>query len=211
MRDQVIFGIGLTAQLLFSARMIIQWIKSEVACKVLSPIAFWYLSLAGSLLLMIYGACREDIIIVFGQALMYYIYVRNLALKKVWHPLPFLIRTGLLLLPVLTLWWLSLESVFHISRLLQHEQIPSLLLIWGAIGQSVFLFRFISQWLISEKIKTSILPPSFWVLSLLGSLMLLTYAVFRHDPVIFLGQFFGAIIYIRNIIIYHRQTSPAVI
>jgi lipid-A-disaccharide synthase-like uncharacterized protein len=211
MRDELIFGIGLMAQLFFSARMIIQWVKSEIAVKVLSPVIFWYLSLVGALLLMVYGACREDIVIVFGQILMYYIYLRNLALKKAWQQLPTLARICLLLLPILSLSWLSLKTGVPVARFLQHEQILELLLIWGGVGQGIFLFRFVSQWLSSEKIKVSIFPLSFWIFSLTGSLMLLIYAVFRRDPIIFLGQIFGTVVYVRNIIIHHRQVSPVAI
>jgi lipid-A-disaccharide synthase-like uncharacterized protein len=155
--------------------------------------------------LLIYGACREDLVIVFGQVLLYYIYVRNLDLKEAWEPLPASLRLFLLSFPFITLLWLSLYLSAHMMRLLHHEQISLSLLIWGSIGQGTFLFRFVSQWLSSERIKTSVLPLNFWGISLIGSAMLLVYAVFRHDPVILIGQLFGAIVYTRNIIIHHRQ------
>jgi lipid-A-disaccharide synthase-like uncharacterized protein len=210
MSDEFIFGIGFAAQLFFSARMIVQWVKSEIAYKVLSPVIFWYLSLAGALLLMVYGACREDIVIIFGQVLMYYIYIRNLALKKTWQQLPIPARVCLFLLPFLVLCWLVLKSGIPVARVLQHEHIPELLLIWGGFGQGIFLFRFVSQWLSSEKIKASIFPLNFWIFSLAGSFMLLIYAALRHDPVIFLGHIFGTVAYVRNIIIHHRQMDVVV-
>ena len=143
--------------------------------------------------------------IVGGQLLLYYIYIRNLMLKKVWHGFPILIKIAILSFPFGALLWLSVSTDINVSKLLQHKQISVLLLIWGGIGQFIFLFRFISQWIYSEKIKESVLPLSFWVISLIGSSMILVYAMFRHDPVIFIGHIFGAFIYIRNIIIYKKQ------
>ena len=65
----------------------------------------------------------------------------------------------------------------------------------GLIGQFFFTMRFLVQWIYSEKRKQSLVPTSFWIFSLLGSSMLLTYAIYRHDPVFILGQSFGFIIY----------------
>jgi lipid-A-disaccharide synthase-like uncharacterized protein len=62
-----IFAIGLLAQLFFSACILSQWIASEKAGKVLSPPAFWILSIAGSYLLFIYGVLRNDFAIILGQ------------------------------------------------------------------------------------------------------------------------------------------------
>ncbi len=80
-------------------------------------------------------------------------------------------------------------------------------IIWvmiGFLGQVFFTGRMIVQWIVSEKAKKSIVPRSFWIMSLLGSAMLLSYAVYRRDPVFILGQSFGSIVYIRNLILYAR-------
>jgi lipid-A-disaccharide synthase-like uncharacterized protein len=76
---------------------------------------------------------------------------------------------------------------------------------WGIIGQGVFTFRFIYQWLYSEKRQQSILPIGFWIISIIGSSMVLSYAIFRKDPVLFVGQIFGAVVYSRNILLGLRQ------
>jgi lipid-A-disaccharide synthase-like uncharacterized protein len=74
----------------------------------------------------------------------------------------------------------------------------------GFIGQGLFASRFIVQWLYSEKIGTSSIPIAFWFLSIFGGLGLLTYAIFRKDPVIIMGQVFGIFIYLRNLFLIYK-------
>ena len=78
-------------------------------------------------------------------------------------------------------------------------------MVWGIAGQFVFTFRFIYQWYCTEKQKQSVLPMGFWVISISGSLMVLSYAIIRRDPVLFIGQIFGTVVYCRNILIWIRQ------
>lgn len=78
----------------------------------------------------------------------------------------------------------------------------------GFFGQLVFSMRFIVQWLASEKRRESVIPISFWYISLIGSALLFAYATCRRDPVFMLGQGFGAIVYIRNLmLIYGKRAS----
>ncbi|WP_417262722.1 lipid-A-disaccharide synthase N-terminal domain-containing protein [Celeribacter sp.] len=69
---------GLSAQLMFTARFLLQWIASERAKNSVMPVAFWYFSLAGGVMLLIYALYRKDPVFVLGQALGVVIYVRNL-------------------------------------------------------------------------------------------------------------------------------------
>ena len=73
MDNIVLYTVGLLAQLLFSARILIQWIMSERAKKVVSPVIFWALSMIASYLLFIYGWFRDDFSIMLGQVIAYYI------------------------------------------------------------------------------------------------------------------------------------------
>jgi len=72
-------------------------------------------------------------------------------------------------------------------------------IIFGFIGQLCFTMRFVVQWFESERQKESIIPTSFWVFSLMGSIILLIYAIYRRDPVFIVGQAFGFTVYIRNL------------
>lgn len=73
---------GLSAQLLFAARFIVQWIASERAGKSYVPVAFWYLSLCGGVTLLSYAIYRQDIVFILGQAIGLLVYIRNLALIR---------------------------------------------------------------------------------------------------------------------------------
>jgi lipid-A-disaccharide synthase-like uncharacterized protein len=70
----------------------------------------------------------------------------------------------------------------------------------GLLGQVLFTGRMVVQWIASERKGTSIVPPMFWWMSLIGSLLLLAYFLWRRDPIGLLGQAFGSFIYLRNII-----------
>ena len=77
----------------------------------------------------------------------------------------------------------------------------------GFFGQGLFASRFIIQWLYSEKKGESLIPIAFWYLSIFGGIGLLTYAIFRKDPVIILGQTFGIFIYLRNLILIYKRNN----
>ena len=72
-------------------------------------------------------------------------------------------------------------------------------MILGFIGQFFFSMRFVVQWIASEKHKKSVVPLTFWIFSVLGSSLLLIYAIYRKDPVFILGQAPNLLIYFRNI------------
>ena len=78
-------------------------------------------------------------------------------------------------------------------------------LLIGFLGQGVFASRFVIQWIYSEKKGESFIPIHFWYLSIFGGLGLLTYAIFRKDPVIITGQLFGIFVYTRNLILIYKK------
>lgn len=80
-------------------------------------------------------------------------------------------------------------------------------IIWvvvGLAGQLIFAGRMLVQWISSEKSKRSVIPVSFWWMSVIGSTMLLVYFIWRRDVVGILGQATGWIIYIRNLVLIQR-------
>lgn len=216
-------AIGFTAQLFFSARILVQWVLSERARRVLSPTVFWVLSLAGSYLLCLYGWLRDDFAIVFGQFLSYYIYLwnvfvklnehkssllmpwrenkreANLNAKGVWRRVPLLLRWLLLLTPVVALAALMTDGEAVARAFFHNDAIPLWLLLFGSAGQLIFTLRFVYQWLYSRRRHESLLPAGFWIISLVGSLTIIAYAIIRLDPVLIVGQAFGVVAYARNL------------
>lgn len=72
--------LGLIGQVLFTGRMVLQWLTSEKARRSVVPVGFWWMSLAGASMLLTYFIWRRDIIGVLGQSAGWLIYVRNLCL-----------------------------------------------------------------------------------------------------------------------------------
>lgn len=77
--------IGLGGQVLFTARFLVQWIASERARKSVVPLAFWYLSLGGGVVLLAYAIYRRDPVFILGQSMGVLIYMRNLWLIRAEH------------------------------------------------------------------------------------------------------------------------------
>jgi len=205
MSDWIIYAIGFLAQILFSARSILQWVVSEKSKKVLTPILFWKLSLVASFLLFVYGYLRKDFAIMLGQMLTYFIYIRNMQLQNQWLKFPPLLRYFLYVFPFIILYIGYNNQVYDRVLLFQNEDIPMWLLSLGIVAQVVFTLRFVYQWFYSERRKKSFLPMGFWLLSLTGSLLILTYAIIRKDPVLLAGHMLGIFLYSRNILILRKQ------
>ena len=205
MSNWIIYSVGFFAQLLFSGRLVLQWVLSEKSKKVLTPSLFWWLSLVASFLLFVYGYLREDFAIMLGQSLTYYIYIRNLQLQGEWKKTPKGVQWFLLIFPIILVIYSYNNNSYDIEKLFKNEAIPLSLLIWGSIAQVIFTLRFVYQWAYSEKNKESSLPFGFWLLSLIGSIMILIYAVLRKDPVLLVGHLMGSVIYFRNILILRKE------
>lgn len=81
----------------------------------------------------------------------------------------------------------------------------------GFSGQMLFMMRFLVQWVVSERAKQSVIPIAFWYFSLGGGTVLLSYAIYRQDPVFIMGQSLGMFIYLRNLLLIrsHRKVTAA--
>jgi lipid-A-disaccharide synthase-like uncharacterized protein len=87
----------------------------------------------------------------------------------------------------------------------------SLDLIWfgiGLAGQLLFVLRWLIQWIASERAGRLVVPDLFWYASLAGGLMVLSYGVYKPDPIIVIGQF-GVFLYARNVYFLWRQQRLA--
>ena len=81
----------------------------------------------------------------------------------------------------------------------------NIMIIIGFGGQALFAARFLIQWIRSESAQKSVIPIAFWYFSITGGIVLLTYAIWRKDPVIIAGQSVGVLIYARNLYFIHRN------
>lgn len=94
-----------------------------------------------------------------------------------------------------------LERVLHVESLTELWWV-----VFGLAAQLMFTARFLVQWIASERAKDSVVPIAFWYFSLAGGVMLLSYALYRADPVFILGQTLGVVIYVRNLwLIYAKR------
>ena len=130
--SMLVYAIGFLAQGFFSARMLVQWILSEKARRVLSPTVFWVLSIIGSYLLCIYGWLRHDFAIVLGQFISYYIYLWNLKEKGVWQRLHAALKALLLLTPVVAILWVAGDASAFVASFIRNEEVPLWLLLFGS-------------------------------------------------------------------------------
>ncbi len=79
--------------------------------------------------------------------------------------------------------------------------------LFGFTAQFVFFLRFAVQWWVSEKKKQCVIPISFWYLSLVGTVMILIYSVKRQDIVFTAASCLNSLIYIRNLVLIHKQKT----
>lgn len=207
MSDWFIYSIGFLAQFFFGARLITQWFHSEKARKVETPSSFWKFSLFASILMFLYGYFRHDLVIMLGQVLVYLVYIRNLQLQDKWTSSNSkVIYVGV---PLIIAFYLIFFSNLQLRDLISRENIAPWLVTFGIFGQFIFNGRFFYQWIYSEKNKESSLPLGFWLLSMAGAILLLTYGIFRKDPVLIASHCFGGMVYLRNLYLLKLSYSEA--
>lgn len=201
----IVYAVGFAAQVFFAGRTLFQWLDSERRREVTSPAAYWGLSVAGAFLMFIYGVLRDDFSIILGQFITYFIYLWNLDAKGVWGKLSRVLRAVLLLTPFAALAFLLHDAGTFVSNMFRNKEIPLWLVLFGSAGQVIFTLRFVYQWFYSRSRHQSVLPMGFWVISLIGSGVIIAYGIIRRDPVLILGQSFGFVAYIRNLMIGFKK------
>jgi lipid-A-disaccharide synthase-like uncharacterized protein len=191
--------LGFVGQAMFGARTIAQWIIAEREGRIVSPVIFWVFSVIGASVFLLYGVLRHDPVIMLGQSIAFYIYVRNLQLKRAWKLIPVFVRIPILFIPpVLLLYARSFDNPIADLNL------TDLFFIVGIIGQLLLNFRYFYQWYFSERAHKSLLPLGFWVISAVASIMVVVYSLYRDDIVLLIAQSAGLIAYIRNIYLHFR-------
>ncbi len=196
-----VLAIGFLSQSLFGVRIIVQLFFSERERTTSAHVIFWQLSLMASALLLVYGVLRSDPVIIIGQILNYFIYIRNLQLQNQWNIISRQIRLLLMALPILIC--LSDLSIYNAVNI--GFKSNSLIYIVGIVGQLLLNLRFAYQWIQSEKVSSSVFPPAFWLISIVGSVLVIVYATFhpKHDVdlVLLVAQVMAIAVYTRQFVL----------
>ena len=95
------------------------------------------------------------------------------------------------------------------NSILNYSNEVGLWLFIGFVAQLCFFSRFLVQWIVSERQGQSVIPISFWYLSIIGALGLLSYSLYRKDPVFITGQTMGLFVYARNLFLIRRKIKHA--
>jgi lipid-A-disaccharide synthase-like uncharacterized protein len=198
-----VYALGFLSQGLFAARLLIQWYLSEKEGKVVSPVIYWHITLVATWLFIVYGILQNDFVIILGMAISYIISVRNLQLEGSWETMPAGLKVCAIVLPFITVCWIFVPGSSFAMNFNGHEFLQ-LVVFLGAAGQMLLNLRFLYQWYYAERMKTSVLPLGFWLMTAVGSILVVIYAIDRFDPVLIFAQGLGLIASVRNIQLHFK-------
>ena len=196
-----VYMLGLCGMAIYGTRIVVQWYLSEKSHRVESPGIYWVMSSIGAIVLYIYGWLRKDFSIIFGESLSYYIYMWNIGIMGLYKRVPKVLIVLQALFPVAILALISHDFPTFVDSFLHNEDVPPNLLWFGIAGQFTYEIRSVYQLVYSMRRKESVLPLGHWLLAVVGSLMIISYGLIRHDWVLVIGQF-AVFFSIRNIMIY---------
>lgn len=207
-------ALGAAGALIFYGRFYLQWYASERSGRSVIPVAFWYLSGAGSLILLLYGVFYlKSPVGALSHCFNSVIYARNLV--HIWREKGVLTRRlnwgfqgGVLLFVAV-----GTAMVAHVwlHRYQSQAGLPAgeIARAWawvavGVAGQGLFALRFLIQWAVTEARGKSVVPAVFWHISLAATLLLLASHLQQREWLYALGLLSTAPIYARNIYFTHR-------
>ncbi len=199
---QVVVWVGNAC---YFARFLCQWIASERAGRTEVPRAFWWLSVAGSILVGLYTWRIGQPILLLSYLLVLTIYVRNLFLRgtRTNHRPPSL---AFVLILGLVAW--AVVVGFGMGNLERPKGDRLYWTIIAVFGMAIWNSRFIVQWLKSERRGVSYFPKTFWWLSLVGNTLVLAYVIHLRDTALIAGYSIGPIVQVRNLMIAYRARRP---
>ena len=195
-----VYLLGLVAMGVYGSRILIQWYLSEKHHRVESPGIYWVLSSLGAVLLYVYGWLRKDLSIIVGESIGYYVYMWNISILGLYKKVPRVVIVLQAIFPLVILALIIQDLPSFVRTFLKNEYVPMGLLLFGIAGQVTYEIRSIYQLVYSVRRHQSVLPLGHWVLAVIGSLMIITYGLIRHDWVLAVGQF-SIFFSIRNLMI----------
>jgi 4-amino-4-deoxy-L-arabinose transferase len=209
-------GIGITGALIFYARFYVQWIYSELKGRSVMPVAFWYMSGVGSLMLLAYGIYLRSPIGTLSHCFNTIVYARNLVhisnkkgkLSRTRYIAIHLAVSCVVLTGVAAVVWTWYREA-GAAKDATPEVVRNTIL-WlavGVIGQALFASRFVVQWIATEKKKESTIPSAFWYISFVAALLMLASHLTRQEWVYCAGFASTLVVYIRNILLTRKSAS----
>ena len=211
--------LGVSGAAVFYGRFYIQWIVSERAGKSVVPVVFWYMSGAGSVALLLYGVFyQHSPVAALSHCFNSVVYSRNLV--HIWNEKGALTRRaslvfqGAVALFVLAGLVMVVYTWLYEYHQVRHETRAVVVRTWvwigvGVVGQALFAARFAVQWLVSEMKKRSVIPTSFWYLSITASLLLMSSHLQRQEWLYALGLVATLPVYVRNIMLIRAGKAAA--
>jgi lipid-A-disaccharide synthase-like uncharacterized protein len=202
--EVAIKAIGWIGQACFFSRFLIQWLASERVKRSMVPSVFWRLSLVGSMFGGLYAWLGPPHDVVFGASYAFnmVVYARNLVLER--RPESRLKPLTLSIVAVVVAVGVGLALTRDPKVMAVLAQESHAWLTIGIIGQVIFGSRFLLQWVLAERRGRAELPPSFFMISFVGSLLLLAYAIHKRDDVLIAGMVLVPIISARNLVLQRR-------
>ncbi|HOQ31785.1 MAG TPA: lipid-A-disaccharide synthase N-terminal domain-containing protein [Candidatus Hydrogenedens sp.] len=208
--------VGVIGAVIFFGRFYIQWIWSEKLGRSVIPIIFWYMSSVGSILLLGYGVYILSPVGVVSYGFNLLVYARNLI--HIWRkqnkltPFRYYLTHGLVLLAFIVstvvVCYVFYQKFFHVREMAKpHAVRYSFWIFLGLMGQILFAFRFLIQWLTTEVKKQSVIPPIFWYLSLLASFLQIISYSFQKEWLYAIGLLTTLFVYFRNIWLLKKGTK----
>jgi lipid-A-disaccharide synthase-like uncharacterized protein len=178
-------AIGWLGQALFAGRVIYQWFASERAGRALIPRGYWGLSLVGAALVLIYGAGTKNVVFVMSVLPGAVIAFLNIRIRRK--------SSRKELLP----WAVALLALAVWAAFVKQQLGTPFWAGIGLIGALFWSLRHVFQWWVSERLGAPTLPVSFYLLSIVGSLLLFAYAISIWKPVMIAGYAFNFVPYLR--------------
>ncbi len=194
--DKLLLATGFVGQALFAGRVIYQWIASERAGHPVVPRGYWALSLVGAAFVLVYSVGVHNLVFVMSVLPGAVIAYMNMRIR------------GKSSRRELVPWALALLALVAWTVVAQPRVGAPAWAVIGLLGSLMWSLRHVFQWWVSERRGTPTLPLSFWLLSLVGGLLLLAYACSRVDPVMIAGYLFNCLPYLR-ILVLMRASSDA--
>lgn len=211
-------ALGIAGGLIFYGRFYVQWIVSEINKRSIMPIAFWYMSSCGSLMLLAYAVASQSPLGALGQNVNIVIYARNLA--HIWRErgrltktLNLLLHGTVVLIAVLALTFVAFTwyREYGISHTVSAEEATATWswLAVGVLGQGLFAVRFLIQWIATERKRKSVIPTVFWQISIVAASLQCATFTQRGEWVFAAGTAATILIYGRNLWFIYRGSERA--